>query len=46
MSRDAGAPSIMAAGALGALRDATENGHGDAMVPELLDYFVERLGRS
>jgi 2-hydroxy-3-oxopropionate reductase len=43
MARDAGAPSIMAAGALGALRGATENGRGDDMVPELLDYFAERM---
>lgn len=45
MARDAGAPSVMAAGALGALRDATDKGRGDAMVPELIDYFADRLGR-
>ncbi len=45
MATDAGAPSVMAAGALGALRDATATGRGDAMVPELIDYFAERLGR-
>lgn len=43
MTKDAGAPSIMAGGALGALRDATENGRGDALVPELIDYFSDRL---
>jgi 2-hydroxy-3-oxopropionate reductase len=43
MTRDAGAPSIMAAGALGALRDATENGRGEALVPEMVDYFGDRL---
>ncbi len=43
MARDAGAPSIMAAGALGALRDAVDQGRGDAMVPEMLDYFADRL---
>ncbi|SFR33011.1 2-hydroxy-3-oxopropionate reductase [Yoonia tamlensis] len=43
MTRDAGTPSIMVGGALGALRGATEGGHGDAMVPELLDYFAEQL---
>ncbi|MCW1951044.1 MAG: NAD(P)-dependent oxidoreductase [Octadecabacter sp.] len=44
MSKDAGTPSIMAAGPLGALRDAVDGGRGDAMVPELTDYFVDRLG--
>jgi len=45
MATDAGVPSIIAGGALGALRDATASGRGDAMVPELIDYFAERLGR-
>ena len=43
MTKDAGAPSIMAAGALGALREADAQGRGDAMVPELIDYFADRL---
>lgn len=45
MSKDAGAPSLMAAGALGALNEATEKGQGDAMVPEMIDYFAKRLPR-
>ncbi|MEL6570920.1 MAG: NAD(P)-dependent oxidoreductase [Pseudomonadota bacterium] len=43
MSRDAGAPSIMAAGPLSALRDATDSGMGEAMVPELVDHFTKKL---
>lgn len=43
MTKDAGAPSVMAAGALGALRDATDQGRGDALVPEIIDYFADRL---
>ncbi|MEM9552346.1 MAG: NAD(P)-dependent oxidoreductase [Pseudomonadota bacterium] len=43
MASDAGAPSIMAGGALGALRGAREAGMGDAMVPELVDYYTKRL---
>lgn len=46
MTKDAGTPSIMAGGALAALNGAVEAGKGDAMVPELLDYFTDRLGRS
>lgn len=45
MTRDAGAPSVMAGGALGALRDATDTGRGEALVPELVDYFSDRLSR-
>lgn len=45
MTKEAGTPSIMAGGALGALNGAVEAGRGDALVPELLDYFTERLGR-
>ena len=43
MVQDAGAKSLMAQGALTALRDADEQGMGDAMVPELLDYFTKRM---
>lgn len=43
MARDAGLASIMAGGALGALNGAVAAGKGDAMVPELLDYFTEAL---
>ena len=45
MARDAGKPSIMAGGPLGALRGAVAAGKGDAMVPELTDYFADVLGR-
>ena len=45
MTRDAGAPSLMAASALAALRDADAMGMGDKMVPELLDYFQAKLKR-
>jgi len=43
MAQEAGATSVMAAGALGALRDAVHGGAGDAMVPELVDYYAKRL---
>lgn len=43
MARDAGTPSIMVGGALAALRGAADSGRGDAMVPELLDYFAEQF---
>lgn len=45
MTKDAGKPSIMAKGALGALNGAVEAGRGDKMVPELIDHFAEILGR-
>lgn len=44
MCRDAGVPSIMAPSALGSLQDAAAGGRGEAMVPELIDYYVEKLG--
>ncbi len=43
MTRDVGAPSLMAGGPLAALRKAKENGMGDAMVPELIDHFAKEL---
>ena len=45
MAAGAGKPSIMAGGALGALRGAVADGRGDALVPEWVDYFAEALGR-
>lgn len=45
MTQDAGAPSIMAAGALGELRAADAGGKGDAMVPELIDHYAQKLTR-
>lgn len=46
MTKDAGTPSIMAGSALAALNGAVDASKGEAMVPELLDYFTDRLGRS
>ncbi len=43
MTQDAGAPSIMAKGALGALKAADAAGKGDAMVPELIDYYTDHF---
>lgn len=43
MCTDAGISSLMAKAPLEALRDAEAKGKGEAMVPELLDYFVDRL---
>jgi 2-hydroxy-3-oxopropionate reductase len=43
MTQDAGAPSIMAGSALSVLKEATDTGSGDAMVPELLDYYLKQL---
>ena len=43
MCSDAGITSLMAKAPLEALRDAEAKGKGEAMVPELLDYFVDRL---
>ena len=45
MARDAGKPSIVAGAPLGALRGAVAAGKGDALVPELTDYFSEALGK-
>jgi len=43
MCSDASITSLMAKAPLEALRDAEAKGKGEAMVPELLDYFVDRL---
>lgn len=43
MCRDLGAPSMMAAAPLEALKDAESQGMGEAMVPELIDYFCQRV---
>lgn len=42
MMRDAGAPSVMAGGALQSLRDACDVGFGEALVPKLIDYHSRR----
>jgi 2-hydroxy-3-oxopropionate reductase len=43
MIQDLGLQSVMAGAALGALRDATDQGRGDAMVSELTDYYTARF---
>lgn len=43
MCNDLGAPSLMAAAPLSALKDAESQGMGEAMVPELIDYFSARM---
>lgn len=45
MARDAGAESIMAGGALTALTGASDDGRGEALVPELVDYFADRFAK-
>ena len=43
MAEDAGAPSVMANDAFAALKDATDEGRGEAMVPEMFDYYVSKF---
>lgn len=43
MASDAGTPSLMAVGALGALEAARDSGLAEANVPHLIDYFTKRL---
>lgn len=45
MSQDLGAPSRMSVAAAGALQAAIADGKGDIMVPEMVDYFSEVLGK-
>jgi len=45
MMTDAGAPSVMAKGALDSLRAACDEGLGEAMVPRLVDYHTNRTKR-
>ncbi len=44
MAQDANAPSVMAESAFGALTDAAAQGFGERLVPEMVDYFSDRLG--
>lgn len=46
MSRDEGLPTIMGEAVLNALKDADQRGRGDAFVPEMVDYFREKLGEA
>lgn len=43
MSQDAGVPSLIAKGPLTALKAAVAGGKGDALVPEMVDYFSEKM---
>ncbi len=43
MVEEAGASSLMAVGALSALREAEAAGRGDSMVPEQVDFLAERM---
>lgn len=45
MSQDLGAPSRMSVAADNALKAAIDDGKGDIMVPEMVDYFSEVLGK-
>lgn len=45
MAREAGVESVMCKGALEALREATEAGHGDEMVSQMVDVFAKRFGK-
>ena len=44
MAEQAGAPSVMAECAFGALNDADGQGRGDDLVPQMVDYFTARFG--
>lgn len=43
MTEEAGAPSVMAPAPLAALREAVDQGRGERLVPELLDYYLAKL---
>ena len=43
MVADAGAQSLMSGGAHGALAGATDDGRGEAMVPEILEYYLAKM---
>ncbi len=43
MADDAGVESIMSNGPLTALRSAVEDGHGDDMVSQMVDYYANRF---
>lgn len=44
MAQELGAPSRMSVAADGALNSAIADGKGQTMVPEMVDYFAEKLG--
>ena len=43
MAQDAGVESVMSKCALGALCDARDNGRGDDMVSQMVDYYADRF---
>lgn len=43
MAEDAGAPSIMSGAALGAMTTATEEGQGDQMVSQMVDFYAKKF---
>lgn len=43
MAEDAGVDSIMSKGALSALREATDAGHGDKMVSQMIDFYASKM---
>ena len=43
MASDAGVDSVMSKCALGALTDARDNGRGDDMVSQMVDYYADRF---
>ena len=43
MAEQAGVESVMSVSTLGALSDASENGKGDEMVSQMVDYYAEKL---
>jgi 2-hydroxy-3-oxopropionate reductase len=45
MAQDAGITSIMSTGTLNALQGATEAGHGDNMVSQVVDYYAEKFSK-
>ena len=45
MAQETGVESVMAKGALGALRSATEEGRGNDMVSQMIDFYAARFKR-
>jgi 2-hydroxy-3-oxopropionate reductase len=46
MTKDAGAQSGLVGGPLNAMKAATEAGHGDEMVSQMVDYYSKTFGKS
>ncbi|MEM9637235.1 MAG: NAD-binding protein, partial [Pseudomonadota bacterium] len=45
MAEESGVESIMSKCALSALRDATDTGHGDNMVSQMIDFYTSKMRR-